>query len=144
MEHHVHPEPLWRSRADFVFGARLEEAGHREQLWGRRLDSGHLEVCCIPLFVYGLALGDVVEIDDDFMLVGIVERSGRSVLRAYGDEGLVVDTANRLRALGCGVEFGASKRLISVDCETPALAKTAAALLAELERNGGLTYETGE
>jgi hypothetical protein len=39
-----------------------------EQLWARQVGDRHFELCCIPYFVYDLALGDVVEIDADYRL----------------------------------------------------------------------------
>src|SRR3954453_9406655 len=68
----VHAAPVWRERADFVIGARLPEEGRAEQLWARRIEGRHFEVCCIPFFLYDVALGDVVETDADYDLERVV------------------------------------------------------------------------
>jgi hypothetical protein len=59
----LHPEPVWRDRADFVVHAELPEADRPkrfEQLWARQLAEREFELCCIPFFIYDVALGDVV------------------------------------------------------------------------------------
>jgi hypothetical protein len=78
-----HPEPVWRDRASYLIHAPLEglENLDREQLWVRELGAGLHEVCCIPMFVYELALGDVVRADDSSMLAGRVRRSGHGTVR---------------------------------------------------------------
>lgn len=57
----VHREPVWRDRANFVVNAPLPEEGRYEQLWSRQLSDDCFEVCCIPFFLYDVALGDVVQ-----------------------------------------------------------------------------------
>src|SRR5947199_5228528 len=82
----THSEPVWRERADFIIGARLPEHGRSEQLWAKKLSKNRYEICCIPFFLYDLALGDIVETNDDHDLVGVVQRSGRFVFRVwFGD-----------------------------------------------------------
>jgi hypothetical protein len=83
----VHSDPVWRERADFIIGAPLHEEGRAEQLWARRLDEPLLfEICCIPFFLYDVALGDVVQTDASSELARVVEPSGRFVFRAwFGD-----------------------------------------------------------
>jgi hypothetical protein len=62
----THAEPAWRSRANFIIQANLDAFGMKgrwEQLWVRRLAEGNdlYELCCIPFFTYGMAMGDVVQ-----------------------------------------------------------------------------------
>jgi hypothetical protein len=77
----VHEGPVWRDRANFIVGAPLSEEGRAEQLWARQLGGERFEICCIPFFVYDLALGDVVETDAAQNIVRVVEPSGRFVFR---------------------------------------------------------------
>lgn len=84
----VHREPVWQARADFLVHCDLSHdgmPGRREQLWCRKISESTLEICCIPFFAYGLALGDCVEFRasrDGDLLVGRVTRpSGHWVLR---------------------------------------------------------------
>ncbi|MCK2216783.1 DUF4265 domain-containing protein [Actinomadura sp. ATCC 31491] len=53
-----------------------------EQIWLGDLGGGMYEVRCIPFRVYGLALGDIVDISSDGSLISsLVRPSGRKVLR---------------------------------------------------------------
>src|SRR5947209_2116831 len=58
----VHSEPVWRDRSNFIIAAEVLGGGdtRTEQLWARQVDEHRFEVCCIPFFVYDVALGDVV------------------------------------------------------------------------------------
>ncbi|MFJ9639910.1 DUF4265 domain-containing protein [Streptomyces sp. NPDC101178] len=64
--------------------APFDLVGMREQLWLRKNeeDSGY-EVCCIPFYAYGLALGDVVAKSGTGIVYGVVSKSGRRVLRVF-------------------------------------------------------------
>ncbi|WP_372496519.1 DUF4265 domain-containing protein [Kibdelosporangium philippinense] len=56
-----------------------------EQLWLRQVDGGY-EICCLPFYVYGLALGDVVEKNAEDFVTRRVKSSGRRVLRVLFSE----------------------------------------------------------
>lgn len=79
----THQDPVWRERSNFIFGANLAEENRWEQLWGRQVGNLQFEICCVPFFVYGMALGDVVETDDDYMSIGVVKASNRAVFRVW-------------------------------------------------------------
>ena len=85
----VHRTPIWRERSDTVIAARVDRAevdATSEQLWARQIDRSHYEICCIPFFVYDLALGDIVEVDGDYEVTDVNVRSGRHVFRVwFGD-----------------------------------------------------------
>ena len=83
----VHQDPVWRERSNFITAAPIPDGGdiETEQLWARKDDDG-LEICCIPFFVYDLALGDVVETDDDYLVRQVVRQSGRFVFRVWFGE----------------------------------------------------------
>jgi hypothetical protein len=57
--------------------------GSYEQPWAKRLGEDRFEVCCIPFFVYGLALGDVVRADAEtgYVIRSADQRSGNGVVR---------------------------------------------------------------
>jgi hypothetical protein len=140
----VHEAPVWRERANFVIGAPLPEEGRAEQLWARQLGDERFEICCIPFFVYDLALGDVVETNARFDLVRVIERSGRFVFRIWFDDAFhsrqeIADALAELEAL---LEWS-SPNLLAVDVEDEVHAQAIADYLAEQERAGRLTYETG-
>ncbi|MFJ2889560.1 DUF4265 domain-containing protein [Streptomyces sp. NPDC087305] len=44
------------------------------------------EVCCIPFYAYGLALGDLVSMNDSDVVDRVIGRSGRRVLRVLFTE----------------------------------------------------------
>ena len=85
----THLDPVWRDRSDFIIAAELDDAGQSkyEQLFTRRVSKNHFEVCCIPYFLYNVALGDVVETRPnngrEYMLRKVVKSSGRFVFRVW-------------------------------------------------------------
>ncbi|MEP3049864.1 MAG: DUF4265 domain-containing protein [Erythrobacter sp.] len=82
----IHPDPIWRDRADFLIAASIDgddKMTRWEQLWARKIEGNHFEICCIPFFVYDLALGDEVQTDKDYVISSVSKRSGRSSLRVW-------------------------------------------------------------
>lgn len=86
----THEAPARRERADFLIFADLSAhglPGRWEQLWARRLGETDFELCCIPYFIYGLALGDTVRTrpsgEKNYVIEGVSARSGRRVLRLW-------------------------------------------------------------
>jgi len=56
----VHREPAWRERSNFIIASAIDAANTdmtTEQLWARKIDDRHFEICCIPFFAYNVALG---------------------------------------------------------------------------------------
>jgi hypothetical protein len=72
--------PVWREKSDFIILAFLETKenhNHREQMLAKKTGENTLILCCIPLFTYGLSLGDEVACDSNHQI--------ESVLRSYGN-----------------------------------------------------------
>lgn len=142
----VHQDPVWRSRSNFIIAAPID--GGRdfktEQLWARKDDEGRFELCCIPFFVYDLALGDVVETDSEYLVRRVVRPSGRFVFRVwFGDSFHPRDeVADELKALGSLIEWS-SRNLLAVDAADEGHAQLVADFLAEREKAGQLVYEAG-
>lgn len=150
----LHPDPAWRDRANFIIAARIERddastGPATEQLWVRQLDDYQFEICCIPFFIYDLALGDEVSTgtagDDRYIVESLKRRSGRFVFRVWFSEatdreelrGVLIDK-------GCLLETrGPASRLLAVDVANEDLAKEVAELLQEREARGEISYETG-
>jgi hypothetical protein len=125
----IHENPVWRDRANHILQADLGGyglAGRFEQLWARDLRNGTYELCCLPFFTYGFALGDVVRLEPSKgrfadVLGSLVSRSERDLLRvAFRDRGAMQAQHEELHAV-----LAASGRphewhrggLVSVDVE---------------------------
>lgn len=146
----IHSEPVWRDRSDFIIGAGIAGGSDTmtEQLWARRVDEHRFEICCIPFFIYDVALGDIVATsptgDRRYMVTKVVEPSGRYVFRVWFGESFhprdeIVDD---LKALGSLIEWSSSN-LLAVDAIDQEHAQLVADLLADREKAGHLIYETG-
>lgn len=140
----VHGAPVWRDRANFVIGAPLPEEGRSEQLWARRVGDQRFEICCIPFFLYDVALGDVVETDANYDVVRVIQPSGRFVFRVWFGEHFHPrqEVAEELEQLGALIEWS-SANLLGVDAADEDHAQEIADYLIEAERAGRFVYETG-
>jgi hypothetical protein len=147
----VHQDPVWRDRSNFIISVELPEKDRPrrfEQLFARQLSEDRFEVCCIPFFVFDIALGDVVgtspRSDRQYVVEKVAEPSGRYVFRVwFGDSFQPRDEiAEELKALGSLLEWS-SLNLLAVDAVNQEHAQLVADLLAEREKTGQLVYETG-
>ncbi len=146
----IHHEPVWRDRSDFIINAALTEADRFEQLWCRRVTSNSFELCCIPFFLYNVALGDIVETQTlagrAYVVTRVIASSGRYVFRVHFDESMrrnqeqVVDTLESMSSL---VEWS-SGSLLAVDARDSEHAQQIADYLWAAEDQGLLVYETGK
>ncbi|MDX3004419.1 DUF4265 domain-containing protein [Kribbella solani] len=150
----VHGRPVWRGRANFIVQAPVgDSSGFQfEQLWARRDDaSGLYEVCCIPFFVYDLALGDMVSVRRDgvdvYTLDQVERPSGHMTFRVYfGDAADPVSSQSAvLQALlkAPVLVERYSENLVAVDISADDSPQKLADYLAAEEGQGNLTYETG-
>lgn len=147
----VHPDPVWRERANFIIHAELSEEDHPkrfEQLWARQLADDRFELCCIPFFVFDLALGDVVATTPrngrKYLVDRVVEPSGRFVFRVWFGQSFYPrdEIAGGLKALGAMIEWS-SRNLLAADAADGEHAQLVAHFLMEREKAGHLIYETG-
>jgi hypothetical protein len=142
----VHDNPVWRDRSDFIIAAEIPNGGEikTEQLWAHQLDETRFEICCIPFFVYDLALGDIVETDASYLIRRVLQPSGRYTFRVwFGDSFHPRDPiVDQLVELGALTEWS-SRNLLGVDASDDNRAQLVANFLAEREASGVLRYETG-
>jgi hypothetical protein len=149
----VHLTPVSRERADFIIRADIEAEGSPrrfEQLWARQLGQRRFEICCIPFFVYDLALGDEVETaaeaERQYVLERVVKPSGGYTFRAwFGDSSEArarEEVVEALKRLGSELEWY-SESLLAIDAADEGRAEALADFLQEREQLGHLTYETG-
>lgn len=84
-----HLNPIWRDKADFFIRASVPPLDPSsddkpwEQLWARKINQTRFELCCIPFFAYGFALGDEVETNNDYMIVDVSKKSGNRTIRIW-------------------------------------------------------------
>jgi hypothetical protein len=77
-----HYNPVWPS--DFFIRADLSchgMPGRFEQLWVKKVGERQFQICCVPFFTYGIALGDTVQTDDEFTFQQVVAKGGHKTLR---------------------------------------------------------------
>ncbi|MFS8639241.1 MAG: DUF4265 domain-containing protein [Symbiobacteriaceae bacterium] len=148
----IHPFPVRQERGDTVIHALVEESPEEiiwEELWARSLGSDAIEICCIPLFVRNVFLGDIVTAAPDagkgWILKEVIRRSGDYGFRLlFPDEPAeeVMRTLHHtLRHLGCVLEWRTA-RFWGVSCG-PESVLAVADVLSDWEQRGILAYETG-
>ena len=151
----THDYPVWREKADFIIASRLgEELGiddllGREQLWARKVDSNSFELCCIPFFVYGLALGDIVGTQRfgsrQYVVDEVISPSGHRTFRVFFESLLrwneIID---EITLPGCAVEVRWQRcKLIAVDAASANECQSLRSYLTELEKRNEISWETG-
>lgn len=145
----IHRSPIWREKADFVFAAHIGTNGDKnewEQLWGKKTGRNTFMLCCIPFFVYDIALGDEVEVDADLVAQRVTKSGGQTTFRVWFVEqdldrrkGIVRDISKVTSLL----EWS-SENLLAVSVPSAAEAQMLANFLEECELNRFLQYETGK
>jgi hypothetical protein len=147
----VHESPAWRERSDFIISAVLPEEDlprRFEQLFARQLSENRFELCCIPFFLYDIALGDVVQTSARdgrrYVVDRVIEPSGHYVFRVwFGDSfqprGEIAAEVQKI----CPTIEWLSSNLLAIDAQNLDQAQRVADLLAERENAGQLIYETG-
>lgn len=128
----------------------MPEVGRFEQLWTKKVGESQFEVCCVPFFLYDLALGDTVETapqgERQYVLSRVVTRSGRFVFRVFFERlqyRYRDATVEGLQTLGAQVEWS-SPSLLAVDARDQAHAQQVADYLHGQEKAQRLVYETGK
>ncbi|GAB4052534.1 DUF4265 domain-containing protein [Catellatospora paridis] len=97
-----HEDPAWRGENNYLAMVDLvpfDLRGMVEQLWLREVDEGNgYEIRCIPFYVYGLSLGDIVGKDESETVKQLIRKSGRRVLRVlFAEPRPVADGRSALR-----------------------------------------------
>lgn len=149
----VHPNPVWRDRADFIVAADIstDSTGDEwEQLWAKQLNESRFELCCIPFFAYDLALGDEVECGThrgrDYVVRQITRPSGRFTFRVWlGDTPTQDERSTVVEQIGTvasEVEWS-STNLMAVDAADKKTAESVGSMLSKYAAKGWLEFETG-
>ena len=146
----THEDAVWHRLHYFSLVVPIPDAeAYYEQLVCERAGENRYRLLCIPFFLYGVALGDILEGDASAELEDlefqVAERSGRSVYRVWFDSGSVAvieDCLTNLTSLGALTEQS-SKRLYAIDAENPKIAERVEAYLRKGESSGKWEYERG-
>lgn len=151
----VHESPAWRAAADYLAMADLAPFGFpdmKEQIWLRSLPDGTYEVCCIPFRVYGVSLGDTVELDDGGKtIVRVRSKGGHRAFRVFFlskvAESKLEDIRNRIdgvaRAESLAVEWSGDRHVavdVTTDSEIGVIWRE---IQAEVD-NGSALWEWGD
>jgi Domain of unknown function (DUF4265) len=114
-----------------------------EQLWTREVGHDRFQICCIPFFLYDVALGDEVE-GRDYVLERVLTRSGRQTFRAWFHEAPLAkqrqEFESMLRGLGCLYEWHKG-RLLAADAENALIAQVVVDTFLIYENQGIILYE---
>jgi hypothetical protein len=147
-----HLNPVWRDKANYLIGAEVPplkqfpDDKNWEQLWARRIKNNIFELCCIPLFSYGLALGDVVETDESFMIVRVIKKSGSDTIRIWFDEKISAEQKdeilNVISTLDCIQEWY-SENFLGVNSISSTKTKTLIEALENYQKQGSAIFEIG-
>jgi Domain of unknown function (DUF4265) len=143
----IHLEPAWRARANFIITAEIGGTAirtEREQLWARQTDEFCFELCCIPFFVYDLAIGDEVRTDPQYVIRQLIKPSGHYTFRVWFGASEELSRQDELvttiRDLGCEFERS-SANLLAIDAASVPLAEKLADYLFVCQSAGQLVYE---
>jgi hypothetical protein len=146
----THENPVWREKANYIINLPTHWDGRYEQMWCRQVQETEFEVCCIPYFLYDIALGDIlkaVPIDRQRHGEAVVkECSGRGVFRVYFE---VEQYRNQkaisadLNELGALVESWRSSDLLAVDARDDGQYQLIGNFLTRCSSRGFLSYESG-
>jgi hypothetical protein len=149
----THESPAWLDRANFMIFGRLDQNSNEsgfawEQLWSKELGENLFELCCIPFFLYGFALGDIVETrpayGKRFVISRKLQTKGHFTLRVWF-QGLPHDNVlEEITVRGCSLErrFKAG-RLFSIDAPTIEKRVEIESFLEKFALNGDLYWENG-
>lgn len=144
----VHQLPVWRDRADFVFAAHIgtkDGKNEWEQLWGKKTAPQRFILCCIPFFIYDIALGDEVETDEDFVLRRVLQHSGQVTFRVwFGSQDAITrqELVREIEAMKPSMEWS-SENLLALSTFGEIEAQKLADYLRSCEEKGLLQYESG-
>lgn len=148
-----HPQPVWGERADFALQLRIETGNptldnppRYEELPVQSLGDGFYRICCVPFFLYDLALGDVLKIGDG-QLQGVADESGHHTFRAYFGRAFMPAARSvlidELAIMPGVVTEWYSDDLLGLSAENDAVANELSRWLETAMSRGQLQYETG-
>lgn len=149
----THENPAWRERANFIIVAKLDEEAVQkgfvwEQLWARELGENMFEICCIPFFYYGIALGDIVATRPDeqkrFVISERLKTRGHFTLRVWFRDKVDESLVESIESAGCMIERRfRTARLISIDAPSLKIRSELEQILDSFAIGDTLFWENG-
>lgn len=144
-----HYSPVHAS--DFFIRVDLSDfgmVGRYEQLWAKKETDKKFQICCVPFFTYGIALGDTVETDDDFTFKRTIAKGGHKTLRfavANKNNQSHLHSVLHEWVVNSGLLYEwYSEGYLAVDLPPNAEDRVNISTLQELDRNGEIWMETVE
>jgi hypothetical protein len=147
-----HLNPIWRDKANYIIRVRINNDSHNgikgwEQLWSRKIKDDLYEICCIPFFLYDIALGDEVKVDSDHFITEVKKRSGHFTFRVWfgdsKDSTIREHVIRETEKLGCLFEWY-STNLLAISAPTHDLAVKISGYLLQKSKLELLIYEPGQ
>ena len=142
-----HLNPVWREKSDFIILAFLETKenhNHWEQMWAKKTGENRFILCCIPLFTYGLNLGDEVACDSNHQIQSVIKGSGnltyRIWLKEVNNPEVKAKIEGKVREVGGEFEWSSENLLaVSIPGEKERIFEE----FVSVETQSGLIFERG-
>ncbi len=148
----IHDAQVWKDSANFLIFADLsttELPGRWEQLWARQVGDAEFELCCVPYFTYGLALGDRVRTHASsgkrYVIADVHVKSGRRVFRLWLKKASVQgrERVHKYLESQSPLHEWSSDNLVAIDVPANVPDLQVSALLADLP-SLGVEFEWGD
>lgn len=148
----VHLHPVWKEKINYSLHIPFVDARSRhvywEQLWVKHLGNDVYEICCVPFYIYDLALGDVVHLKpvNNHEHLVLAQSSGHRTARIRLKQIEAEETRRQiflfLEQHGCLYEWD-SEQLIAVDIPSESVWFKVQMFLEEEAACGLIDYEQG-
>jgi hypothetical protein len=117
---HNKPTESPADRVRVIFELEDNDLGEAEALWGRWVTRETVQLDNIPLLVFGLSMGDLIQVRRDgetLRLAAVAERGGHSTYRVMlhdADDSSARERLREMITLGCGYEH-LTPRFLALD-----------------------------
>ena len=123
----------------------MGDSEHAEQLWCAELGNNRFGLCCIPFYLYGVSLGDVIRVKQSdcglYEVIEVEESFGFYTYRVFFYGETQYKVMARMDELGAGYEWY-STRFMAIAVGDLRTANNVTDYLSLLEKNGELEFES--
>lgn len=136
-----HPHGPWGENSDCILAFDIGDNA-LEILWARFVEGTQFEILSVPFFVYGVALGDIVDAPD-LRFGRVLQPSGRWVIRVFFHH---TEQARKILddAIAAGGRLEVHGKLVAIDAPDLATREAIVRPLNALQTAGVLHWEPGE